>query len=221
MTPALVLRLADPGTDVSAVGGKGASLARLAAAGFDVPAAIVVTTQAYRAFVDQAGLHQAVLAAVAADQDRAAETIQQSFHDAAVPPDVAEAVRTGYTGLGAGPVAVRSSATAEDLAEASFAGQQDSFLDVSGEAAVLDAVRACWASLWTARAISYRALHRIPPGEVAMAVVIQRMADTDTAGVLFTADPVTGNRDRVVVNAVRGRGEALVAGARRPTGRGA
>lgn len=212
MTPALVLRLADPGTDVSAVGGKGASLARLAAAGFDVPAAIVVTTQAYRAFVDQAGLHQAVLAAVAADQDRAAETIQQSFHDAAVPPDVAEAVRTGYTGLGAGPVAVRSSATAEDLAEASFAGQRDSFLDVSGEAAVLDAVRACWASLWTARAISYRALHRIPPGEVAMAVVIQRMADTDTAGVLFTADPVTGNRDRVVVNAVRGRGEALVAG---------
>jgi pyruvate,water dikinase len=212
VTPALVLRLADPGTDLSAVGGKGATLARLAAAGFDVPAAVVVTTGAYRAFVDQHGLREAVLTAAAADPDRAAETLQRWFRDTAVPPDVAEAVRTGYVGLGAGPVAVRSSATAEDLVDASFAGQQDSFLDVSGEAAVLEAVRACWASLWTARAIGYRALHHIPPGDVAMAVVIQRMAETDSAGVLFTADPVTGDRDRVVVNAVRGRGEALVAG---------
>ncbi len=212
MTPALVLRLADPGADVSAVGGKGASLARLAAAGFDVPAAIVVTTQAYRAFVDQAGLHQAVLAAVAADQDRAAETIQQSFHDAAVPPDVAEAVRHRIHGPGRGPGGGPLVGHRGGPRRGLVRWPADSFLDVSGEAAVLDAVRACWASLWTARAISYRALHRIPPGEVAMAVVIQRMADTDTAGVLFTADPVTGNRDRVVVDAVRGRGEALVAG---------
>ena len=212
MTPALVLRLADPGTDVSAVGGKGASLARLAAAGFDVPAAVVVTTRAYRVFMDQDAVGEAVL-----DSGRRRPGPGCGDDSAMVPRHRGAAGRRRggphwIRGPGRGPVAVRSSATAEDLAEASFAGQQDSFLDVSGEVAVLDAVRACWASLWNARAISYRALHRIPPGDVAMAVVIQRMADTDSAGVLFTADPVTGDRERVVVNAVRGRGEALVAG---------
>ncbi|WP_447009088.1 PEP/pyruvate-binding domain-containing protein [Saccharothrix sp. DSM 118769] len=124
-----------------------------------------------------------------------------------MPAEVADAVRAA---LPPGPVAVRSSATAEDLPELSFAGQHDTFLDVSGADAVLDAVRRCWASLWTARAIDYRARNGIT--DVAQAVVVQRMAPADVSGVLFTADPVTGARGDTVLNAAPGLGAALVGG---------
>lgn len=128
----------------------------------------------------------------------------------------AQAIASAYAGMGAGPVAVRSSATAEDLPESSFAGQQDTYLNIEGAEAVVDAVRRCWDSLDTERAIAYRTAHAIERTEVGMAVVVQRMVDADTAGVLFTADPVTGTRDRTVVDAVRGLGTAVVDGSTTP-----
>src|SRR4029453_16721757 len=116
-----------------------------------------------------------------------------------------------YEGLGDGapvPVAVRSSATAEDLPSASFAGQQDTYLNVVGVESVLDAVARCWASLWTDRAVVYRATNGIDHRSVSLAVVIQRMVDAEVAGVLFTADPVTGRRRQAVIDASPGLGEA-------------
>ena len=110
------------------------------------------------------------------------------------------------------PVAVRSSATAEDLPSASFAGQQDTYLNVVGEAALLEAVRACWASLWTERAVAYRARQNIDSAHISMAVVVQRMAPAQAAGVLFTVNPMTGNEQEIMINAAWGLGEALVAG---------
>ena len=113
-------------------------------------------------------------------------------------------------------VAVRSSATAEDLPDASFAGQQDTYLNIRGAEAVLQAVKRCWASLWTARAIGYRARQGIDPDSVALAVVVQELVAADAAGVMFTANPVNGKRGEVVINATWGLGEALVSGAVTP-----
>ena len=107
---------------------------------------------------------------------------------------------------------MRSSATAEDLEGASFAGQQDTYLNISGTDAVLDAVRRCWASLWTARAMAYRARQDIDPAEVSLAVVVQELVDAASAGVMFTADPSTGRRDAVLISAAWGLGEAVVGG---------
>ena len=111
---------------------------------------------------------------------------------------------------------MRSSATAEDLPFASFAGQQDTFLNVVGVDAVLAAVRQCWASLWTDRAVTYRAVQGIDPSTVSLAVVVQRMVDAAVAGVLFTANPVTGRRHEAVIDASPGLGEAVVSGAVNP-----
>lgn len=129
-----------------------------------------------------------------------------------MPRETAEEILAAYTKLGDDvPVAVRSSATAEDLPDMSFAGQQDTYLNIRGDA-LLDAVRRCWASLWTARAIAYRAGNGVPHDDVALAVVVQELVPADAAGILFTADPVTGARDRVVINASWGLGEAVVGG---------
>ncbi|ROP35430.1 PEP/pyruvate-binding domain-containing protein [Saccharothrix texasensis] len=198
-TTALVLPLADPAADLGTVGGKGASLARLAAAGLPVPAGFHLTTHAYRRFTE--GLDARTRAGIG---DEAA--IAAAFERLDMPEDIADAVRAA---LPPGPVAVRSSATAEDLPDLSFAGQHDTFLDVTGDE-VLNAVKRCWASLWTARAVAYRARHGIT--DVALAVVVQEMVPADAAGVLFTANPVTGARTETVVNAAPGLGEALVGG---------
>ncbi|GAB3478557.1 PEP/pyruvate-binding domain-containing protein [Nocardiopsis coralliicola] len=125
----------------------------------------------------------------------------------------ADAITEAYVRMGEGPVAVRSSATAEDLPDASFAGQQDTYLNVEGADAVADAVQRCWASLDNDRAVAYREANGIPRSEVQMAVVVQRMVDAETAGVLFTADPVTGSRSTAVIDAARGLGTAVVDGA--------
>ncbi|QFZ19948.1 PEP/pyruvate-binding domain-containing protein [Saccharothrix syringae] len=199
-TTALVLPLADPAADLAAVGGKGAALARLAAAGLPVPDGFHLTTHAYRRFT--AGLD--IDGMLRGDDPAAA--IAAAFAGREVPADVAAAVRAA---LPPGPVAVRSSATTEDLPELSFAGQHDTFLDVPADG-VLDAVRRCWASLWTARAIDYRARNGIT--DPALAVVVQRMVPAEVAGVLFTANPVTGARGETVVNAAPGLGDALVGG---------
>ncbi len=134
-----------------------------------------------------------------------------------VPPDITAAIGQAYAALGDDvPVAVRSSATAEDLPSASFAGQQDTYLNVVGAAAVAEAVRNCWASLWTDRAVSYRAELGIDASTVALAVVVQRMVDAATAGVMFTANPLTGRRQQAVIDASPGLGEAVVSGSVNP-----
>jgi rifampicin phosphotransferase len=186
------------------VGGKAANLGELIAAGFPVPPGFAVTTAAY------------VRAAAALDLSDPARA-RHALATAELPAAVAKAVRAAYLGLGAeAPVAVRSSATAEDLPWASFAGQQDTYLNVVGTDAVLDAVRRCWASLWTDRAVSYRETQGIDHSDVQLAVVVQKMVDAQVAGVLFTADPVTGTRDRTVIDASPGLGEAVVSGAVNP-----
>jgi rifampicin phosphotransferase len=186
------------------VGGKAANLGELITAGFPVPPGFVVTTAAYRHVADTLDL---------SDPGRA----RQALAGAELPAAVAKAVLAAYPALGAdAPVAVRSSATAEDLPWASFAGQQDTYLNVVGADAVLDAVRRCWASLWTERAVSYRETQGIDHQAVHIAVVVQRMVDAQVAGVLFTADPVTGTRNRAVIDASPGLGEAVVSGAVNP-----
>ncbi|WLQ08678.1 PEP/pyruvate-binding domain-containing protein [Arthrobacter oryzae] len=205
------------------VGGKAANLGETTRAGLPVPPGFCLTTEAYRRAVGPAGLedvHGALaatgdhdLAALATLAARARELIL----GVDVPPEIAAAVRESYAALGTDvPVAVRSSATAEDLPLASFAGQQDTYLNVVGADAVLDAVRRCWASLWTDRAVAYRATHGISPSTVALAVVVQRMVDAAVAGVLFTANPVTGRRHEAVIDASPGLGEAVVSGAVNP-----
>ena len=149
-----------------------------------------------------------------ASLEAASETIRGLFAQGALPADIAGGHRPGLRRLaGASPaVAVRSSATAEDLPEASFAGQQDTYLNVSGAAGVLEAVQRCWASLWTARAIGYRARQGIAPESVALAVVVQHLIPAEAAGILFTANPVTGDRGQAVISAAWGLGEAIVGG---------
>jgi rifampicin phosphotransferase len=182
------------------VGGKAANLGELIGAGFPVPPGFAVTTAAYV---------RAATALDLTDPQRAREALAS----AELPAGVAEAVRAAYLGLGVEvPVAVRSSATAEDLPWASFAGQQDTYLNVVGVDALLDAVRRCWASLWTERAVTYRAELGLDDAEVRLAVVVQRMVDAQVAGVLFTADPVSGRRTRSVLDASPGLGEAVVSG---------
>jgi rifampicin phosphotransferase len=120
--------------------------------------------------------------------------IGKLFAQHSLPDGIAEEIRQAYAALGAGdvPVAVRSSATAEDLPEMSFAGLQEIYLNVSGVESVLEAVKRCWASLWTARAIGYRTRHGIPPQDVSLAVVVHVLVPADAAGILFTANPLTG-----------------------------
>src|SRR5207248_90361 len=141
---------------------------------------------------------------------------RQAILDAPMPEPVEAAVRRAYAELSPMDdqlaVAVRSSATAEDLGEASFAGQQDTFLNVLGASAVLEAVHRCWASLWTDRAVAYRAINRVDQRQVRLCAVVQRMVPAAVSGVLFTANPVTGRRAEAVIDAVAGLGEALVSG---------
>ncbi|HZU00368.1 MAG TPA: PEP/pyruvate-binding domain-containing protein, partial [Ktedonobacteraceae bacterium] len=217
----LVLQLDDVSATLGQVGGKGASLARMANAGLPVPPGFYVTTAAYRRFVEANGLQEAILAAVRtanpddpATLEQAAACIGALFAGGTMPGDIAEAIRQAYAALGNGDlaVAVRSSATAEDLPGMSFAGQQETYLNIRGETRVLDAVKRCWASLWTARAIGYRARQGIAPQDVSLAVVVQELVPADASGILFTADPMTGSRDKVMLNAAWGLGEAIVGG---------
>ena len=180
-----------------------------------MPPGFVVTTAAYHAFTAANGLDGALTAALDDPQTAPGTiTVLRSRFDGGVMPDqVVQAISDAYTRLGRPTVAVRSSATAEDLPTLSFAGQHDSVLNVDGDAALLSAVRRCWASLWSERALSYRRDMGVGNDAIAMAVIVQTMVDADASGVLFTANPVTGARDEVVVNAGAGLGEAIVGGA--------
>ncbi len=214
-------------------GGKGANLVQLVRAGFVVPPGFIITTDAYRAFVTLNQL-QAQIVGLAENaspeepttlEDTSAE-IRALFERGNMPAEIAAEIASTYRGLSSQTatsgqaetasmqiaVAVRSSATAEDLPGLAFAGQQDTYLNVVGEEAVLDAVKKCWASLWTGRAMTYRARNHIPSSEVALAVIIQQMVPSESSGVLFTANPVTGRRDEMVIDASFGLGEAIVSG---------
>jgi len=206
-------------------GGKAANLGELIHAGFAVPAGFCVTTAAYVRVSSRAGLDtylsglEAVSREESARQIELATAIRTALGQTPLPPEVIEAVTRAYQALSPGeplPVSVRSSATAEDLPEASFAGQQETFLNVIGSEAVLTAVQRCFASLWTDRATQYRTSLGIPPRNVRLAVVVQRMVEAEVAGVLFTANPLTGKRRQAVIDANPGLGEAVVSGATNP-----
>ncbi len=218
-TSAVCLPLSTPGLTLSRAGGKGLNLAKLAVAGFPVPAAFIVVTDAYDSFVDRAGLSEWIAAQASAvdTADPAAltalsESIRKRFLHRDLPASLSERIIAAYANIGRPPVAVRSSATAEDLPGMSFAGQQDTFLNVISDEALLDAVVNCWSSLWTARAIAYRARYGIDPSNVSLAVVVQEMVQSDSSGVLFTANPLSGRRTETVIDATFGLGEALVSG---------
>jgi rifampicin phosphotransferase len=204
-------------------GGKAVNLGQLLRAGLPVPPGFCLTTQAYTRAVERAELESLLdqVAGVLPDDQRLQAQIAAQIRDRIVatpiPPEVDEAVRQALHALGEDvPLAVRSSATAEDLPFASFAGQQDTYLNIIGVDAVLDAVRRCWASLWTDRAVTYRANNNIDPHTVWLAVVVQRLVDAAVAGVVFTANPLTGKRHETVVDASPGLGEAVVSGAVNP-----
>lgn len=209
--------------DVKLAGGKGANLGELTKAGIPVPPAFIVTTDAYFQFLRGAGLAERlreILEGLDPDDpaalQRASAQARELVRSAPMPADLAEAIRSAYRKLGGGPVAVRSSATAEDTAEASFAGQQATFLNVEGEEAVVRAVQECWASLFEARAIFYRAHHGYDHLQVGIAVPVQRMVQSRRSGVIFTIEPVSGEANKIVIEAAYGLGEAVVSGAVTP-----
>lgn len=220
-----VLPLSDPQATLEVVGGKGMSLSRLSRLGLPVPDGFHITTQAYRLFVSANGIQPCILEALEALDpadpqalENAERRINVLFSHGRIPPEIAEEITAAYARLSGGHtfVAVRSSATAEDLPEASFAGQQETYLNIRGIQAVLAAIRQCWASLWTGRAIAYRARQKIDPDTVSLAVVVQELVFADAAGVLFTANPVNGRRDEMMITATWGLGEAIVSGAVTP-----
>ena len=219
-TSPCILRLDSPLATLERVGGKGASLARMVAAGLPVPPGFHITTHAYRRYVDENHLGERIQSAAAQAQvndpatlERASAQIQSLIAQGTIPSDIAGMIRQWYGELGAdAPVAVRSSATAEDLPGMSFAGQLETYLNVRGGDDVIDAVRRCWASLWTGRAIGYRERQGIRSEDVSIAVVVQQLVLAEVAGVVFTVNPVTGARDELVINAAWGMGEAIVSG---------
>ncbi|MCO1660813.1 rifamycin-inactivating phosphotransferase [Pseudonocardia humida] len=207
------------GTRPELVGGKGANLAELSRLrDLGVPTGFCVTTEAYASVVGRIPGFAALLDRLADATDRVRITaisaeLRSAIEATEIPDDIAQPVLDRLTALGPEHAyAVRSSATAEDLPTTSFAGQQDTYLNVRGGAAVLDAVRRCWASLFTDRAVVYRMQNGFDDGRVQLAVVVQRMVAPDAAGVMFTADPVTSDRTVVSIDAGFGLGEALVSG---------
>src|SRR5947199_6196335 len=205
------------------VGGKAANLGELIRAGLPVPDGFCVTTAAYELASQQANLEPLLHTLAATNATNAGDAARLQEYAAAaraellaisIPTPIVEAIREAYREPL--PVAVRSSATAEDLPFASFAGQQETYLNVIGIDAVLEAVRRCWASLWTDRAVSYRASNKIDARTVRLAVVVQQMVNATVAGVLFTANPLTGRRQQAVIDANPGLGEAVVSGAVNP-----
>lgn len=197
--------------DLALVGGKGANLGELVKNGFPVPDGFIVTTEVYRTIVETTGLDLRIKERVTATRDDDS-SIRTELESLTIPEEIREAIIEAYAKLGRRAVAVRSSATSEDLPGATFAGQQDTYLNVVGEEEVLDAVRRCWGSLWTDRAIAYRGKRGIDSRDVRMAVIVQNMVHAEAAGVLFTANPVTGHRNQMVVDASPGLGEAVVSG---------
>jgi pyruvate,water dikinase len=209
-------------TDIPTVGGKGANLGELTMAGFPVPNAFLLTTSSYDHFVESGKLTETIrdeLAKIDKASDdtlvEASSRIREAFERCEIPKDLEKEIVASYKRLFEGDkpsfVAVRSSATAEDLPDASFAGQQETFLNVIGEKDLFDKVRKCWSSLFTARAISYRERQGFAHEDVKLAVVVQKMVNSDVSGIMFTVDPSSGSKE-IIVEAGYGLGEAIVGG---------
>lgn len=205
--------------DVMTAGGKGANLGEMTAAGIAVPGGFVVTADAYKAFIKENHLEEMFrkeLTEAGKDEAKlldAAKKFRHAISEGKLPEEVEKAVREKYAQLGEqARVAVRSSATAEDLPDASFAGQQETYLNVRGAEAVLTQIRNCYASLWGNRAVCYRSNQGYDQLSVALAVVIQKMVESEKAGVLFTVNPINRNPDEMQINASYGLGESVVSG---------
>ncbi len=205
--------------DVGLAGGKGANLGELWHAGFAVPPGFIITTVAYDLLLqsreENPQLQDVLFSLHARKPDAVIDVghkIRNLLQQTPIPRQIADQIVEAYHQLGEGAVAVRSSATAEDMAEATFAGQQETFLNVIGEQALIEAVRACWTSLWSERAILYRARQSVDQNNVKLAVVVQTMIEADAAGVMFTANPVSGVQDEIVIDANMGLGEGVVGG---------
>lgn len=210
--------------DLARLGGKCQSLVALTSAGMPVPPGFAVTTDAYTSFIETAGVADEIhrlLSGLDPDDttavDEVSARIREAIHSAPVPEPIRDDFAAAYDALQARfthetPVAVRSSATAEDLPDASFAGQQDTYLWLCGRDEVAEHVRRCWASLYTSRAIVYRMKNGIPGEGLSMAVAVQKMVDARVAGVAMTLDPSTGDRSTIVIDAAWGLGELVVSG---------
>ena len=205
--------------DLGLVGGKGANLGELTRASIPVPPGFVVTADTYFRFIQSNALEPLIkkdLFGLDVQDSRQlnerAARIRQRIVEAHMPQHIAEEIKEAYRELGEGPVAVRSSATAEDLPEASFAGQQSTFLNVVGAENVVKAVQACWASLFEGRAIFYREEAGYDHTKVGLAVPVQRMVQSQKSGVMFTVEPVTSDATKITIEAVYGLGEGIVSG---------
>ncbi|MGG1464226.1 phosphoenolpyruvate synthase [Bacillus licheniformis] len=206
--------------DLPSVGGKGANLGEMTKAGFPVPQGFCISTEAYRAFIQTSGIIDSLfdqLEQLKHDDLEQIRTVGKQIREhlaqISMPDEIKSAILEGIDTTGKDKAyAVRSSATAEDLPDASFAGQQDTFLNVCGKDQLLEAVKQCWSSLFTDRAISYRAKNGFDNRSVFLAVVVQEMVFPEVSGIMFTADPITGHRKTVSIDASFGLGEALVSG---------
>ncbi|MFQ5942292.1 MAG: PEP/pyruvate-binding domain-containing protein [Anaerolineales bacterium] len=221
-----IMRFSEVGKDhIPQVGGKGANLGEMVSAGLPVPPGFCVTAQAYQDFLVQAALQDPIdkiLTDMQPDDMEDVEARSQAIRDlitqSAMPADIQQGITDAYLELCEEleqpelPVAVRSSATAEDLPGASFAGQQDTFLNVRGVPSLLEHSRLCWASLWSHPAVTYRHEQGFEHDKVYLCIAVQAMIEADVAGILFTANPVNGDRDEALLNASWGLGEAVVSG---------
>jgi len=210
-------------SDVNLVGGKGANLGEMTKIGMPVPPGFAITANSYDLFLKENNLESKIYSLLSsldvsdpAQLQEASATIQKMILGSDIPQEVVREVVRGYTKLSGilkkALVAVRSSATAEDMPSTSFAGQQATILNVQGENNLLQALKECWASLFTARSIFYRVQNKIPHEKVKIAVIVQKMVQSEASGVIFTVDPVTQEKDRIVIEAVWGLGEMIVQG---------
>jgi phosphoenolpyruvate synthase/pyruvate phosphate dikinase len=204
-------------SDLPQVGGKGANLGSMTGAGFPVPGGFCVTTAAYQEFIERNALSafmaETLAGAKTGNIQQVGTELRQRMQQTPMTEAVVQEIIEAWRKTGSGNAyAVRSSATTEDLAFASFAGQMDTYLNIIGEGALLGAVRNCWASLFTERAILYRMQNQVDQAKVSMSVVVQKMILPEVSGIMFTADPVSGHRGLISVDASYGLGEALVSG---------
>lgn len=210
--------------DIPLVGGKGANLGEMTQAGFPVPNGFAVTVEAYDRFLEENELYKKINDTLSgldvndpSELQRVAKQVRKMLLSGRMPDEVAEETRKAYKKLSGrfnkALVAVRSSATAEDLPGASFAGQQATFLNIKGENSLLESVKECWASLFTARAVFYRKENKIKTEQVKISVIVQKMVQSEVSGVMFSIDPVTNDKERIVIESVWGLGELIVQGA--------
>ncbi|NOZ76456.1 MAG: phosphoenolpyruvate synthase, partial [Euryarchaeota archaeon] len=211
--------------DVGLVGGKGANLGEMTKAKLPIPPGFVVTAAAYNQFLDETGIRDSINEILSgANVDKSSELqaaskkVRKVIEESEMPQSIKDDIMAGYrklsemSGVEEEFVAVRSSATAEDLPGASFAGQQETFLNIRGEDVVVERVRKCWSSLFTPRAIFYREKQGFEHSKVSIAVVVQKMINSDKAGVMFTIHPATGEKNKLIIEAGWGLGEGVVSG---------